>query len=123
MKWLPDRARLWQLTLAAYWITLFVATHLPRELSELPKQRADKLVHVAAFAVLAWLLAMAWEKSAGRLNAAHLRAAWMLLAVYAAIEELTQIPVGRTCSFADWLADVAGAALGLIMFRWLRPRE
>jgi VanZ family protein len=118
----PDRARIWQLALAAYWLALLVATHLPREFPVLPPDRTDKLVHVAAFAVLGWLVAETWQRSAGRLNAAHLRAAWLAIALYAPADELTQPLFGRAASLADWLADAAGAALGLWLFAiWQRP--
>jgi VanZ family protein len=116
----PDHARLWQIALAGYWLVLFISTHLPREFPSIPGDGKDKWVHVGAFAVLAWLLAMAWEQTTGRLRASHLIAAWVVLAGYAAIDELTQIPVGRTASYADWMADAAGAAIGLFAFAMLR---
>ena len=107
---------LWQATLVGYGLTLFVATHVPRSLPLLPPHRVDKLLHALAFAILAWLLAEAWQRSAGRLSGPHLRAAWLAVALYAALDELTQIPVGRLCSGFDWLADVVGAAAGLLVF-------
>jgi VanZ family protein len=118
----PDRATWWQLALAGYWLAMFVATHVPRQFPALPREGTDKMVHVAAFAVLAWLVAVAWEQSVGRLNGAHLRVVWCLLAVYAAIDEATQPLVGRSASIGDWFADAVGAALGLIAFCWWRPR-
>jgi VanZ family protein len=70
---------------------------------------------------LAILLAMAWQASSGRLNGRHLRLLWIAIAVFAVADEVTQMFVGREPSARDWLADVAGAAVGLIMFRaWQR---
>lgn len=65
-------------------------------------------------------MAMAWERSTGHLRRGHLIAVFAVLAVYAAIDELTQIPVGRTGSVNDWLADVVGAAIGLVLFAVFR---
>jgi VanZ family protein len=66
--------------------------------------------------ILAFLLVASWELNSGRLNARHLTFAWIAVAVWAAIDELTQIPVGRVADFWDWLADVAGAAAGILLF-------
>ena len=56
-----------QLVLAGYWIALFVATHLPPTTPFLPGPAIDKLVHALVYAVLAGLLATAWELAAGAL--------------------------------------------------------
>jgi VanZ family protein len=116
-----DCATWWQFALAGYWLAMFVATHVPRQFSALPREGTDKLVHIAAFAVLAWLLATAWEQSVGRLRGAHLVAIGCLLTVYAAFDEATQPLVGRTASFGDWLADGIGVVVGLIAFCTWRP--
>jgi VanZ family protein len=42
------------------------------------------------------------------------------VAILGAIDELTQIPVGRDCSFWDWTADISGAAAGLLLFVGVR---
>ena len=114
---LAQSSKFWTAALVGYWLTLFAATHVPRSFPILPSDRTDKLVHVAAFAVLAWLLANAWQRSTGRLTGGHLRAAWLLIVLYAAADEWTQAWVGRECSLGDWLADAVGAAVGLIVFR------
>jgi VanZ family protein len=111
-------AKLWQLALAGYWLALFAATHVPRRVVTVPGGKIDDVIHFVAYAILAGLLAITWERSAGQLSAAHLRWAWVALALYAAIDELTQPLVGRTASWADWLADALGAAVGLALFVW-----
>jgi VanZ family protein len=113
-------ARLWQLALACYWAALFIGTHLPVERLPRHAQTADKLIHVVAFAGLAWLFAMTWEFSAGRLNFHHLTRAWFVIALYGAFEEATQPLVGRYASVLDWLGDATGAALGILLFVWTR---
>jgi VanZ family protein len=115
-------ARLWQLALAVYWAALFVATHIPIDRVPQAAQKADKFVHIFAFTGLAWLFAMTWELSAGRLNSRHLMRAWFLIVLYGAFEEATQPLVGRYASFFDLLADATGAALGLALFVWTRRK-
>lgn len=112
----PDAATIWRGLLAGYWLALFVGTHLPPTFPGLPGDNSDKLVHAAAFAVLAWLLATAWQSSVGRLNGRHLRFTWLAVVLYSAADELTQLLVGRSATLGDWLADAVGAALGLVIF-------
>jgi len=109
-----------QLVLAGYWIALFVATHLPPTTPFLPGPAIDKLVHALVYAVLAGLLATAWELAAGVLALRHLCWAWVVVAMYGALDEITQIPVGRECSFWDWSADAIGAVVGLALFVGIR---
>lgn len=97
---------------ALYWIALFLATHLPVEavLAELPP--SDKQLHFWSFALLGCgLPVLADPQSRFRWSRGALL--FGILAVYAAVDELLQIPVGRSAEFLDWLADVAGGALGL----------
>ncbi|MBK8914439.1 MAG: VanZ family protein [Phycisphaerales bacterium] len=104
------------ITLAAYWILLFAATHYPRvELRGLPQQ-SDKWVHFLAYALLAWLF-WRWWRGSGRANAGMVTI--VVLSAYAAIDEWTQGFVGRGTDSADWLADVAGvcAVVGLLECR------
>ncbi|HEX2075926.1 MAG TPA: VanZ family protein [Geodermatophilus sp.] len=72
----------------------------------------DKLVHAVLFAALA--LTGRWAGVRAGLLAA-------LLVGYAAVSEVLQglAVLGRTGSVADWVADVVGAALGLVA--WAAP--
>jgi VanZ family protein len=116
------RPRTWQIALVGYWLALFVSTHVPSSVPMLSKGGFDKLVHVAAFAALAALLAITWQLAAGHLTIRHLFAAWLVLLIYAALDEWTQTLVGRHASARDWLADAAGALVALALFAWWRPR-
>jgi VanZ family protein len=113
---LLSNPRLWQLALAVYWIALFVATHIPIDRVPRAVGSADKIAHLAAFAALAFLFATTWQLSAGHLMTRHLVWSWIVIAIYGGFEEITQPLVGRVASVVDWLADVTGAALGLVMF-------
>ena len=112
---------IWQIALVCYWSALFAATHLPVEMPiALPGHWTDKVVHLAAFAILAVLLAITWQLGAGQIAFRHLWWLWVLLVLYGAIDEWTQAPVGRQASVWDWLADALGAAIGLALFATLR---
>ncbi len=103
-----------RLVLIAYWTMLFIGTHIP----QVPRgvaEVSDKLLHYVAFAGLGFLLA-ADRRGRGPLSIKNYFVMWGLIAVYAAVDELLQIPVRRTADAADWLADAVGAACGLGLF-------
>jgi VanZ family protein len=89
-----------------------------------PASLQNHVGHGVAYAVLAvlWLRAllasgqMAWRSAAAR--------AFVVAVAYGATDELHQwfVP-DRTAAVDDWVADVAGAALGLALaFAWRRMR-
>jgi VanZ family protein len=108
------------MALGAYWLAIFVGTHIPR----LPMAvdltfGFDKVCHFFGFAGLAFLAGIAWSlwRPADRpLRWSNLAIVLLALTVYGSLDELTQPLVHRTCELADWLADVAGAAFGLGCF-------
>lgn len=78
---------------------------------------ADKWVHGGLFAVLGLLGALAWRGTRAR------PALLLGLVVLGALTELMQAYVpGRSMSAADWVADSAGALLGLGV-GWLWGRQ
>ena len=92
--------------LALYTAGLVTGTHLPPEIGPEPLI-PDKVIHFGAYLGLAWLL--------GLTLASRGRRVWVavpLLLVFGAVDELTQIPVGRTADVWDWLADAAGIMVG-----------
>jgi VanZ family protein len=83
---------------------------------------ADKVVHFGIYFGLAGLVALvlAW-RSTDRSLRTGLSAGWYatiaaFVAVFAALDELTQPWTGRDRDVNDWLADMAGMAVGLIVF-------
>lgn len=82
---------------------------------------ADKLVHLALFAVQAFL-SYRWLRSAGVSSPG----AWTLVAtvVYGALTEILQVPIpDRHGDLRDLAADGLGALLGtMLAFRWRRGR-
>ena len=110
--------RLASLLLVIYWVALFTGTHIPPV--GVPRiDNIDKLLHFSAFAGLAFLLAWAIPTQAGKPRWNVLIASLAAIG-YAAIDEFSQIPVGRTADMWDWLADCAGVTLGLVAYLAMR---
>ena len=74
----------------------------------------DKLVHGALFAALA--LTGRWA-GIGRTVLAP------VLVLYAAVSEVLQGMIGRDAAVGDWIADVAGLLLGLLIWQWASDRR
>ncbi len=118
--------------LMIFWVLAFWLTHMPMTDTSMVKgfldflPSPDKWVHAGLYFVLSALLANClgrWIHSNG----------WMILLTlgitgcYAAADEYLQkfIP-SRTCDFYDFLADMAGANIGLVTFliwRTVRRRK
>jgi len=97
-----------EILLAAYWISLFVATHWPR-VPHIAIPGKDRTLHAAAYAILAALLFLCVRRRTGRPLSIPIAARIALLTVaYAALDEILQPLTGRTADVLDWLADVCG---------------
>jgi VanZ family protein len=74
----------------------------------------DKAVHAALYAVLGWLVAAAMWVS-GRRGIKELAFGLAAIFAYAALDEVHQMWLpGRVATVTDWLADAAGATIGLV---------
>ena len=107
------------LLLGAYWLALFVATHLPRVPIQFASPSADKWEHLTAYGLLAILLA-ARQSLWLPLNWKNFVRIAGCVALYGIFDELTQIPVGRHADVMDWVADISGCAIGLFVFATAR---
>lgn len=117
---------------AVYWAAMFVGTHLPN--IHLPGTSTfisvDKLLHFSGYFGLAFLLSLLLVSNAsvrgeGELQALRSRGYQILLviAIYATLDELTQMLVGRSCELRDWAADILGTVTGiLIVATWVAVR-
>ncbi len=113
---LASRAR----TLAiAYVAILFAGTHFPSDTVS-GFSWDDKLIHLSGYAALTFFVLVGWDLTIGVLRAKHYFAVWLAGTIYAAADEITQIPVGRTCDINDWAADMFGIVLGMILFGLMR---
>jgi VanZ family protein len=103
----------------AYWLVLIVGTHLPRIPQAVSFNIADKILHFVAYCGLTFGACLAWRLQRPRyasLSWRHYGAVLLVVAVAGAIDEVTQPYVGRACELLDWVADVAGGALGIGLF-------
>ena len=78
----------------------------------------DKLVHLIAFAALAFPLART-----GRIG---LVPVFVGASVFGGLIELIQPSFGRSADMQDWIADIAGVALGIasaLLYRRLRKHR
>jgi VanZ family protein len=113
---LASRAR----TLAVvYLLVLFAATHIPG-LPTSGFSLSDKIEHFCGYSALTFFVLVGWELTIGVLEAKHYFAVWLAGTLYAIVDEVTQIPVGRTCDVNDWAADMFGILAGMIAFGLLR---
>jgi len=100
--------------LAGYWLALFLSTHLPALPGPMKVSGLDKLAHCAAYAGLAFLFAavwLGWKRHSWPVFAAIASG----LAIYGILDEISQVPVGRTADVYDWFADLLGISLGLLL--------
>ncbi|MBP7865748.1 MAG: VanZ family protein [Acidobacteria bacterium] len=114
---------LYALTLA-WWGAMLLGTSLPG--SAAPKlPLGDKLVHFTAYAGMGLLAALSLrvQRRAPRLAARPYRATLLAAGAYALLDELHQLMIPRR-SFEAWdlLADVLGAAAGILIARVLAER-
>jgi hypothetical protein len=73
----------------------------------------DKLVHASLFAVLA--VTGRWAGVARAVLAP-------VLVLYGAVSEVLQGMIGRDTAVGDWVADVVGLLLGLLVWQWVARR-
>jgi VanZ family protein len=107
--------------LIGYWSVLFYLTHTPpSKLPRMPRIRMiDKWAHFIAYSGLAFLFLCSLKyRQKGSLG--DLKLTFGVLAIYGALDELLQIPVGRTASLYDYAADVAGVVFGALLAILLR---
>ena len=100
---------------AAYTAVLVAATHYPKPERLVGRNPpSDKLLHFIAYGVLGTLAAAAL-RSRGRWSGRTLAALAGGLAVFAAIDELTQPFFAREADPLDWVFDCIGIAGGILL--------
>lgn len=108
-----------------YTAVLVFATHYPRPEHLLGVNRPpDKMLHFLAYGALG-LLAAALLAVAGRWSPGRVAILAVGLAVFAAIDEVTQPWFGRSAEPLDWVYDLIGVATGIaviaVMNALLKP--
>ena len=111
--------------LVVYWITIFVGTHLPREIAEEEMARFaefnlnDKSLHFIAYFGLGFLLGWALPARFGLSQ--RLAIAIAIGITYAAFDEWSQRFVeGRVPGLDDFIADSGGFLAGLLLYLVVR---
>ncbi|MBN2446183.1 MAG: VanZ family protein [Phycisphaerae bacterium] len=115
-------AHFWRRMLPAYWIFLFCSTHFPHLSLHGEVPGGDKTAHLVAFAILAlvlWLFAETLHRPPTRALVWKLA---VIIAAYAAFDEITQPVVGRSADFADWGMDMLGSGVVLAALEIRRSR-
>ena len=111
----PVRRRTLLTVFAFYWLGLFVLTHLPELPIDTAARYNDKVAHTVAYAVLMVLALVACRRP--QATTARRITMWLLiLTAYAAVDELIQPLVGRSCQLTDWLADLAGLVTATLCY-------
>ena len=113
---LTGRQRWWLgVLLAVYWVVMFVATHVPgSQLDALPAG-SDKWAHLVGYFGLGLLLGMS-VAAKRELTPGGIAVLVAILCVYAAVDELSQIPIpGRSADQNDFTLDVVGLLLGIVL--------
>lgn len=96
--------------LIAIWLVLAIITHIPVPQSAPDIRGIDKMIHLIAYFPLGLLLPNC------RIRGCQGGGICLfIIALYGMCDELLQIPVGRTASVLDWVADVAGASVGILL--------
>ena len=115
--------RLWAAS-AAWALVIAILTSVPPGAGvPLPGEGPDKALHLLVYAVLAFLLCLAFRAS-GRPTARAAVLALAIAAAYGIVDEWHQelIP-GRNPDLADVLADAVGGVLGAMAGAVVGPRE
>lgn len=112
------------IALGCYWVLMFISTHIPA--NAVPPLHisnkfivSDKFIHAVAFAGLAFLLSWALPTNSSR-PFRNVLFAGVIGILYACLDELLQIPVGRTADWNDLWADCLGILFGLLLYTSVR---
>jgi VanZ family protein len=115
--------RWYRRALPAYWIFLFCLTHFPGLQVDVPIRAPDKIAHVGAFGLLAFLFWRFAQTVRHPLSARFAFTAAFALVAFAAVDEYLQQFVGRGTDLVDWLCDVAGIVVVLAFLEWRRRKH
>lgn len=102
-------------------LAMFAATHIP--LGFVPREVSmfDKLVHSLVYMTLTFSALTSLELTIGSLLPHHYFTVWLVGTLYAAFDEITQLPVGRQPDVHDWVCDLIGIVIGLTVYRLISP--
>ena len=109
------------LPLIFYWIILFTLTTLPAQ--SVPSVGvSDKIEHLLAYLVLSILLylTLLFQKKSALLKNYAMLFTLLIVFAYGVLDEVHQLMIpGRSCELLDFLADVLGGIIGIIIIKIL----
>jgi VanZ family protein len=113
-------------TILIFWVPLVAWLLVIHNLSATPSTEmptidiphADKIFHVVEYFVLGILLIRAFDKSGFNVSLAKLTVLAIIIALcYGVLDELYQRSIpGRECDIFDFIADSAGAIIGIFLY-------
>lgn len=110
-------SRGWRVVAGCVYLAIaFGLTHAPSgDIDFVPNFLSDTILHGTGYAILGIL--SIWAAAAPRraLTAPIVIGVYLSILAYGAVDERTQPWVGRSCESADWLADAAGALVGIAL--------
>lgn len=118
-----NKKKILYLPLAFYWIIIFILTSLPG--NSIPKMIlgfSDKAKHLGAYLVLSFLLnfALHFQKKYKFFNKFSASSTFMIIFLYGLLDEIHQIFVpGRYFEWLDFLSDLIGGLIGILLSRWI----
>lgn len=109
------------LPLIFYWIILFTLTTLPAQ--SVPSVGvSDKIEHLLAYLVLSILLylTLLFQKKSVLLKNYAMLFTSLIVFAYGVLDEVHQLMIpGRSCELLDFLADILGGIIGIIIIKIL----
>lgn len=106
-------------TVALYVLVAVCLTHMPRPPTQLTAHIWDKYLHGCGYFLYAALIYTAAGLTFPRLRGLALILV-LLLALWAAADEITQPLFGRDCDIFDWVADMIGVLTAVVLLSGLR---
>jgi len=107
--------------ISVYWGIIFLGTSLPGTSLDYIPQYSDKLKHFVAYLILTILLYWFYLIKNKKKDLTR-KQIWFIIILtggYGIVDELHQLLIpGRSCDIADWLSDLAGIFLGLVIARF-----
>ncbi len=113
------RSRRWWLWVG-YWLGLFIVMHIPVPAPAPALAGSDKGIHFALYLILTLLGGRYQLAREARASTGALIFWAVIYTAYAAVDEWAQQFAGRTMSSGDWIADVAGVAVGTVVLILLK---
>lgn len=112
------RTTLLLIPLILYWLLIFIGTSLPSDELSTIFEMGDKLKHFLAYFILAILLGLNlhFQEKWKSVSINYLIFTFIICTTYGVFDELHQMLVpNRSAEFYDWLADLLGSTMGIIL--------